>query len=369
MLAGGRRVTLRLPPARADGQVAIRSKVRPTAEPATVLGYVETQENGRRKKTDTPKDYTRQVDERVRAGRSRSRARSPIWSRRLSRKRSRRSSATASMSRSCARTSSSTSRFTGSTRSRRSPRRFEGHQTRRAGRHASRTKLGSIKAGTLLVRTAQPLGSLAVCLLEPRSEDGLATWNFFDEGLKEGGDFPVVRLAQPAPISLGPAEPLAEDRGPLRPITFDQGGGMRRGGGRFGGFFGRQEWLDGEHWLQVRDGRLMKVHAATGRSQPFVDAKALAKGLSRIPSLDADTAQSIAGSTSFDMDPAHRGFLFEHAQDLYYATFDLATAVRLTNQPGREQLPQFSPDGKAVAFVRDFDLYAVDIAEPEASTG
>ncbi len=62
------------------------------------------------------------------------------------------------------------------------------------------------------------------------------------------------------------------------------------------------------------------------------------------------------------MDPKHRGFLFEHAQDLYYATFDLATAVRLTNQPGREQFPKFSPDGKAVAYVRDFDLYAVDIA-------
>ena len=121
-------------------------------------------------------------------------------------------------------------------------------------------------------------------------------------------------------------------------------------------------WLDGEHWLQVRDGRLLKVHAATGRSQPFVDAKALAKGLARIPSIDADTAQSIAGSMSFDMDPAKRGFLFEHAQDLYYATFDGSTAVRLTNQPGREQWPQFSPDGKAVAFVRDFDLYAVDIA-------
>ena len=104
------------------------------------------------------------------------------------------------------------------------------------------------------------------------------------------------------------------------------------------------------------------MHAATGRTQPFVDAKALAKSLARIPSIDADTAQSIASGMSFDMDPNHRGFLFEHAQDLYYATFDLATAVRLTNQPGREQLPKFSPDGKAVAFVRDFDLYAVDIA-------
>ena len=71
-----------------------------------------------------------------------------------------------------------------------------------------------------------------------------------------------------------------------------------------GGFAGAPRWLDGEHWLAVRDGRLMKVHAATGRSQPFVDAKALAKGLSRLSSLDPSTVRSIAGRTSFDMDPA-----------------------------------------------------------------
>ena len=59
-----------------------------------------------------------------------------------------------------------------------------------------------VTAGTLVVRTAQPLGNLAVYLLEPRSEDGLATWNFFDEGLKDRRAISrSSRLPQAAPIS------------------------------------------------------------------------------------------------------------------------------------------------------------------------
>jgi dipeptidyl-peptidase-4 len=38
-------------------------------------------------------------------------------------------------------------------------------------------------SGTLVVRTAQPLANLAAYLLEPQSNDGLMTWNFFDRYL------------------------------------------------------------------------------------------------------------------------------------------------------------------------------------------
>ena len=69
------------------------------------------------------------------------------------------------------------------------------------------------------------------------------------------------------------------------------------------------------------------------------------------------------------MDAAHKGFLFNHNDDLYYATLDGTTAVRLTDHPGAEQYPQFSPDGRSVAFIRDHDLHVVDIAAPhERST-
>ena len=133
-------------------------------------------------------------------------------------------------------------------------------------------------AGTLVVRTGQPLGHLAVVMLEPRSEDGLATWKLFDAGLKTGEDFPVLRLPKPASLYTTGAEPLPEDRGPLRPITLATGGGGGgRGRGRFG-FGGQARWLDGAHWLQPRDGRLLVFDARTGRSKPFLDVPGADEG-------------------------------------------------------------------------------------------
>lgn len=63
-----------------------------------------------------------------------------------------------------------------------------------------------LPAGTLIVPAAQPLARLAAQLLEPSSEDSLATWNFFDSGTRVPEDrsnvdtarppFQVVRLAE-----------------------------------------------------------------------------------------------------------------------------------------------------------------------------
>lgn len=48
--------------------------------------------------------------------------------------------------------------------------------------------------GTILVRTAQPLGRLVFYLLEPESDDSLTTWNFFDSSLETGKTFSVYKL-------------------------------------------------------------------------------------------------------------------------------------------------------------------------------
>lgn len=56
--------------------------------------------------------------------------------------------------------------------------------------------------GAFLVRTGQPLGNLAVFLLEPESEDGLGTWNAYDQWLKVGEELPTVRLMRREKLSV-----------------------------------------------------------------------------------------------------------------------------------------------------------------------
>nr|MDQ3082301.1 hypothetical protein [Gemmatimonadota bacterium] len=59
-----------------------------------------------------------------------------------------------------------------------------------------------MQVGSLIVRTSQPLGILAAYLLEPQSDDGLATWNYFDATARPGAEFPVLRtLTLPPAIS------------------------------------------------------------------------------------------------------------------------------------------------------------------------
>jgi hypothetical protein len=73
------------------------------------------------------------------------------------------------------------------------PRPFQGHHEARLNGNWVRG-LQSMPAGSFTVPTAQARGALAVYLLEPESDDGLATWNFFDRDIQKGGKFPVRRI-------------------------------------------------------------------------------------------------------------------------------------------------------------------------------
>jgi len=61
---------------------------------------------------------------------------------------------------------------------------------------AYRKESMTFPVGTIIVRTAQPLGRLVCYLLETESDDGLVDWNFFDPYLEAGKTFPVYKVMQ-----------------------------------------------------------------------------------------------------------------------------------------------------------------------------
>lgn len=71
------------------------------------------------------------------------------------------------------------------------PQAFENHQERTvAGQYAAVDR--AVPVGAYRVPMTQPLARLAFYLLEPRSNDGLLTWNVFDEAVKRS-TYPVLR--------------------------------------------------------------------------------------------------------------------------------------------------------------------------------
>ncbi len=71
----------------------------------------------------------------------------------------------------------------------------------------SETVFAGLEAGDALVRTDQPLGTLACYLLEPESDDGLARWGYFDRGLAEAHVYPVLRIERGSSAELPASAP------------------------------------------------------------------------------------------------------------------------------------------------------------------
>jgi hypothetical protein len=81
----------------------------------------------------------------------------------------------------------------------RAGRTYQGHRLTRVAvtRQAEQRRLSP---GDLIVMTSQPLGTLAVYLLEPQAADGFVTWNLFEPELAPDRGYPVLRI--PVPVTL-----------------------------------------------------------------------------------------------------------------------------------------------------------------------
>jgi Zinc carboxypeptidase len=76
----------------------------------------------------------------------------------------------------------------------RSARVFQGHSEVKIKGRAQKETI-SFPAGSLVIRTAQPLARLICYLLEAESDDGFVNWNFLDPYLEKGKTYPIYRSA------------------------------------------------------------------------------------------------------------------------------------------------------------------------------
>ena len=128
------------------------------------------------------------------------------------------------------------------------------------------------------------------------------------------------------------------------------------------GVSGLNSMKDGEHYCQLKKDSLNIYEYATGKlTQTLVTAKKL------IPV--GDTAPISMGSYSFSMDETKILFstdeeaIYRHSSRANYYFYDLLTRkLTLLSKNGKQRLATFSPDGTKIAFVRDNNIYMMDLS-------
>jgi dipeptidyl-peptidase-4 len=135
------------------------------------------------------------------------------------------------------------------------------------------------------------------------------------------------------------------------------------------GFGSPYVWLSDTEYMRVKESRtpegprtdLVRVNALTGAETPLFDASALASALAAVPGITADEAARLGRQRSYVMNATRTALLVTAADDLFYWSFGATRVVRLTSSAGLEDEVTFSPDGRLVAFVRQHNLYVVDL--------
>ncbi|HUP59077.1 MAG TPA: S9 family peptidase [Thermoanaerobaculia bacterium] len=129
-------------------------------------------------------------------------------------------------------------------------------------------------------------------------------------------------------------------------------------------------WIDDNAFLWPKKderGKLVEwrvFDVATGKQRPFFDRAKLQSALEGA-GLTADAAKDAAESDELTFDAKKSAVVLSVADDLYVYSFTRGTAVRITSAPGEEEEAAFSPDGQKVAFVRNHNLFVVDLAGRE----
>ncbi len=154
---------------------------------------------------------------------------------------------------------------------------------------------------------------------------------------------------------------------PVKRVNFGSSG--------FGG--GTYAWASETDYLRMKESsspqgssvEAVRVNALTGAETPLYDSSRLVSALAGVPGISTDEAQRISrprggapGQSRLPtMNPSKTAMIVTAANDLFLWPFGAEHVTRLTSSAGDEQEVTFSPDGRLIAFVRDHNLYVVDL--------
>jgi dipeptidyl-peptidase-4 len=126
-------------------------------------------------------------------------------------------------------------------------------------------------------------------------------------------------------------------------------------------------WLSDTHFLWPGTASpgspWLRVEALTGSSQPLYTAAELESALVQA-GVSANAAGGAARRRTAIFNSSRDALVVTVGADLYFYDIANAAARRLTTSPGTKSEVTFSPDGRAVAFIKDNNLHVTTVTEP-----
>jgi len=126
-------------------------------------------------------------------------------------------------------------------------------------------------------------------------------------------------------------------------------------------------WLDDKTfaWPRTEEGKVVEqavIETDTGKKHVLFNTDKLEAAAKKIAGVSSEDAAGFAKQRSWNFSPNKKSVLLTIGNDVYLYAFDSDAMTRLTSSPGEKEEVAFSPDGRFVSFVRDNNIYAVDVA-------